>query len=140
MENKYSLQEFMDLQSKKKNYFILTESEILSEISIIPFSLSKGVLHSIRVSAPVDCISEIYESDITIESQGRIYNVVNLVFVGEIGSIFEKILNDLIKNHLSVSSDYGAIQSEESGKLERSQRTNFMKPLRDWCGWHWPTR
>lgn len=139
MENKYSLQDFMDSQSKEKNCFILTESEILSEISVIPFSLSKGVLPTIKVSVPIDCVGEVYKTDITVEFQGRIYNVVNLNFIGEIGYVFEKIFSDLIKNHLIMYSDYREVQPEEKEKLERFQRANFMKPLRDWCGWHWPT-
>jgi len=91
-------------------------------------------MSELKISIPKDAISAVTPLGITTEIDLKHYQVVTIKFTGDNGIIYENIFEDLINN---------ATQKKQIDLKTKNVSLGLQdeyKPMRDWCGWHWPTR
>lgn len=129
-----NLDDFMNEQSISASYYVVSPGNVLSEVFVYPYSTNIGLMSELKISIPKDAISAVTPLGITTEIDLKHYQVVTIKFTGDNGIIYENIFEDLINN---------ATQKKQIDLKTKNVSLGLQdeyKPMRDWCGWHWPTR
>lgn len=127
-----SIDDFLAEQKNNSIYYVITQSNILTSVFVYPYNLANGIMTNLKISIPKDVILSITPIGLTTEMEMKIYNIVTIKFTSDIGRIYESIFEELINNSVSIHQP-----SEKSASVDLE---NIYKPMRDWCGWHWPTK
>ncbi|EHL84064.1 hypothetical protein HMPREF9428_02912 [Citrobacter portucalensis] len=86
-----NLDDFMNEQSISASYYVVSPSNVLSEVFVYPYSTNIGLMSELKISIPKDAISAVTPLGITTEIDLKHYQVVTIKFTGDNGIIYENI-------------------------------------------------
>lgn len=131
--NLLTVDEFLASQGSSQAWFVIEKSEESPTIKLTPFLLSAGILKELSLTIPVSAIGSIAPVGPMVELNSKMVAVVTISFTGEFGDRYSNIFTELLQNRSGQITELAVSVDEiEDGKR--------IKPMRDWCGWHWPTR
>ena len=128
------LDEFLIEQSKSALSYVIANGQSAEEVDVYPYSAKENLRVDLRLSIPKSAVESVLSVGEIVELDGRTHEVVNIVFVGDAGAIYERVFEDLIDNSAR------KVNEEVVNDLKDSSSKFTYRPTRDWCGWHWPTR
>ena len=128
------LDTFLATQAGSEYAFVIIPIHGEISVKVVPYSPKSGPLEELSLTVPKTAISSVISTPGQVEIGGSILTIVNLQFDDKSGAVYQSVFTELVRNRYAIVSALPA-----SGEQAASTGVGGLKPMRDWCGWHWPT-